>query len=307
MTAHDCDLAVLSDTAGPVSSRIVEVDGIPMSGLLTTVRQPRAVIVALHGGAANSYYFDCPQRPWLSLLRTAATIGFTVLALDRPGYGASAQHADRMTSARTRVDLGYAAIAAHLGQLPRGAGVFVMAHSMGCELAMRMAADDRGRELLGLEVAGTGRQHHRVAADMAAEFWNDPKARRTTGLRKLLWEPANLYPDDVIGGAMIGSRAPAYEGSVARTWQTDFADIAAKIRVPVQYTLADHEMVWQSGPTGFADIASLFTASPRVTVNEQASSGHNLSIGLSAMAYHLRVLSFVEECVLAREQRVEGG
>jgi hypothetical protein len=45
----------------------------------------------------------------------------------------------------------------------------------------------------------------------------------------------------------------------------------------------------------------LFTASPRVVTEEQADGGHNLSLGLSALAYHLKVLSFAEECVLARE------
>jgi hypothetical protein len=50
-----------------------------------------------------------------------------------------------------------------------------------------------------------------------------------------------------------------------------------------------------------ADIASLFTASPQVVTAEQPDAGHNLSVGLSAMAYHLKVLSFAEECALARE------
>lgn len=60
--------------------------------------------------------------------------------------------------------------------------------------------------------------------------------------------------------------------------------------------------MWNSGPSALADIASLFTASPRVAVDEQAGGGHNLSIGLTSLAYHLKVLSFVEECVLAREE-----
>lgn len=50
-----------------------------------------------------------------------------------------------------------------------------------------------------------------------------------------------------------------------------------------------------------ADIAALSTASSRVVAEEQPGGGHKLSLGLSAMAYHLRVLSFAEECVLAHE------
>lgn len=287
---------------GPLTSRVVDVDGIPMSALLAEAPRPRAVIVALHGGAANASYFDCPNRPWLSLLRTAAALGFTVLALDRPGYGASHPHAGAMTTPARRVDLAYAAVDKHLGSRPRGAGVFLVAHSIGCELAIRMAGDERGTDLLGLEIAGTGRQHHAAALDSMDAWQQDPKwPRRPVGLRKLLWKPARLYPDDVLGGASIGAPSPAYEGAVVETWTDDLAELAARVRVPVRYTLGDHELVWQSGPAGLADIAALFTAAPRVAVNEQADAGHNLSIGRSAMAYHLTVLSFVEECVLARE------
>ena len=40
-------------------------------------------------------------------------------------------------------------------------------------------------------------------------------------------------------------------------------------------------------------------------LQEQANGGHNLSLGLTAMAYHLKILSFVEECAVdAAHQRV---
>ncbi len=59
--------------------------------------------------------------------------------------------------------------------------------------------------------------------------------------------------------------------------------------------------MWSSGPEAMADIAGLFIGSPRVGTDEQADSGHNLSIGHTATGYHLRILSFVEECVVAAE------
>jgi hypothetical protein len=59
--------------------------------------------------------------------------------------------------------------------------------------------------------------------------------------------------------------------------------------------------VWSWGPDALADIASLFTSSPRTLINEQPFSGHNLSLGFSARAYHLTVLSFAEECAVTRE------
>ncbi|HET9566670.1 MAG TPA: alpha/beta hydrolase, partial [Mycobacterium sp.] len=40
--------------------RVVLVDGVPMSALVASVPEPRAVIVAVHGGATSAAYFDCP-------------------------------------------------------------------------------------------------------------------------------------------------------------------------------------------------------------------------------------------------------
>jgi pimeloyl-ACP methyl ester carboxylesterase len=296
--------------AGSPVSRVVTVDGVPMSALLADAADPRAVIVALHGGASKSVYWDCPDRPRLSLLRAAAAVGFTVLALDRPGYGASAGHAAQVAAPRRRVELAYAAADRLLAGRPTGAGVFVLGHSIGCELAVRMAADPAGPDLLGLDLlgvglSGTGREHNPAAAPVLAGWRPDTGwPRRGAGLRELLWRPAHAYPDELIGGAAIGSPSPPYEATVVDGWaERDFAALAARVRVPVHFTLGEYEPVWLAGLAALADIAGLFTASPRVIVHEQVGGGHNLSVGLAAAAYHLQVLSFVEECMLWRGGR----
>jgi hypothetical protein len=115
----------------------------------------------------------------------------------------------------------------------------------------------------------------------------------------MIWGPDRLYPADA--AASIASPSPGYEGDEIRHWPRDFPALAARVHVPVRYSLGDHERVWESGPAALADVAALFTTSPRVVAEEQQGGGHNLSLGLSAMAYHLKVLSFAEECVLARE------
>src|ERR1700681_2966997 len=159
-----------SDVAAGAAPRpgVVLVDGVPMSALVAVSPPPRAVVVAFHGGASTAAYFDCPAHPRLSLLRAGAALGYTVVALDRPGYGASAPYPDAMQRPEQRVALAYGAIDKILGSNPRGAGLFLLAHSAGCELAVRMAVDDRAEHagLLGLELAGTGLQY----ADSAHEI-----------------------------------------------------------------------------------------------------------------------------------------
>ena len=291
-----------------MTTTVVDIGGIPMSARIREAPRPRAVIVALHGGATDSGYFDAPDQPRLSLLATGAALGFTVIALDRPGYGTSAVHADRMASGAQRVDLAYAAVDRLLETRPRGAGVFLMAHSMGCVLAVEMAADERGADLLGLEIAGIGREYQpHAAVALEARRRNGP-GHRTAGMtmRDIVWGPGHLYPEGAVGAPGLSASASPHESDDSDRWASDFPELAARVRVPVHYSLGDHEAVWRSGPPALAEVSELFTASARVAVDEQACGGHNLSLSRSAMAYHLKVLSFAEECVLARENADSG-
>ena len=294
---------------GSALRHAVDVEGIAMSALLAEAPRPRAVVVALHGGAVTSRYFDAPNQPRLSLLRTGAALGFTVLALDRPGYGSSAPYAAGMASVQRRVDLAYAAVDRLLEGRPRGAGVFVLGHSQGCVLAIQMAGDQRRADLLGLEIAGIGRHHHPRAAAVLQTRMRDRLGRARAGsgtaMRDMIWGPDHLYPAGAAAG--MYSPTPGYEGDEVRRWPREFPALAARVRVPVHCSLGDHERVWRSGPAALADIAALFTASPRVAVDEQAGGGHNLSLGLCALAYHLKVLSFAEECVLALQNALVNG
>lgn len=288
--------------------RVVLVDGVPMSGLVAEADDPTAVVIAIHGGASTAAYFDCPGHPELSLLRTGTAAGFTVVALDRPGYGSSAPYPDAMHRPDQRVALAYGAVDKILGQNPRGAGLFLLGHSAGCELAVRMAANDNAARagVLGLSLAGTGLRY----ADDAIEIIKTTTAtRRPVGLRDLLWEPAGLYPPEVLSGITNSSTGAPYETEMTKNWpRQDFPALAAQVEVPVQFTVAEHERVWRTDPEALSDIADLFTAAPRFVHTEQAGAGHNLSLSVAAADYHQKILKFVEDCVAAREgaeQKVE--
>ncbi|ROO85927.1 alpha/beta hydrolase family protein [Actinocorallia herbida] len=282
----------------PGAPEIVDVAGIPMSALVSRAPAPRAVIVAMHGGMTTGRYFDVPELPRQSLLRTASALGFTVVAPDRPGVGASAPH-ERLfaDSARRRVDLVHGLLDALVPPGSRGAGLFVVGHSRGTELALQLAADERGADLLGVEIAATGRRLHPEAEKVMARH---RRGERPSGLDTVLWGPERLYPESVARGLRVFAPNPSYEAVEGPRWQEMLPRYAAAVRVPVHLTLGDHERWWQTGPEALADLAALFTAAPRVVAEMQADAGHNLSLGRTALAYHLRVLSFAEECAAAR-------
>lgn len=285
--------------------RLVIVDGVPMSALVAEAPDPRAVIVAIHGGGTTALYFDCPGHPESSLLRAGAADGYTVVALDRPGYGSSAPYPEAVARPEQRVALAYGAVDRVLGERPRGAGIFLMAHSGGCELAMRMAADGQRTDLLGMELAGTGRHYHPAAREILKAATRD---HRPAGLRELLWHPAELYPPEVLGGATVYPGAPPYEDQMVSNWaRQDFPALAPTVHVPVQFSIAEHEKVWQSDPPARAEIASLFSGAPRFQINEQSEAGHNISLGHTAAVYHSTVLSFADECVNAQTRGKQSG
>ncbi|UMB72106.1 alpha/beta hydrolase [Mycobacterium paraterrae] len=269
-----------------------------MSALVAEVPDPRAVIVAIHGGGTTALYFDCPGHPDLSLLRGGAQHGFTVVAIDRPGYGSSAAYPDAVAEPKQRIRLTYGVVDKVLGERPRGAGLFLMAHSGGCELAIRMAAegsDEQRAGLIGMELAGTGRRYHPAAREILKTATRE---HRPSGMRELLWHPPELYPAEMLRGATVYPGAPPYEDKMVSNWaRQDFPSLAPNVRIPVQFSIAEHEKVWQCDADAQAEIASLFTQAPRFEINEQAGAGHNISVGHTAAAYHSTVFAFADQCV----------
>lgn len=278
-----------------VTSRVVRVGDVMMSGLFAEADAPRAVIVAVHGGGSSAAYFDCPGHPRLSLMRTAAALGYTVIALDRPGYGASDAYPEAVVHPEQRIALAYGAVDAMLGARDRGAGMFLLGHSNGCELALRMAVDERAAQadVFGVALAGTGLRYDAAALEMISSA---TVTHRPPGLRELLWRPAELYPPLTnTTNARSGAR---YEAAMVQDWpRSEFPALAAEVQVPVHFTAAEHERVWQSDPDALTAIRGLFTAAPRVTVHRQVGAGHNISVSVGAAAYHLTVLAFIEECL----------
>jgi hypothetical protein len=73
----------------------------------------------------------------------------------------------------------------------------------------------------------------------------------------------------------------------------------------VQFSVAEHERVWRSDADTMAQIAAMFTSSPRFVTNEQAGTGHNMSLSHNAPSYHEAVLAFVGDCVAAKRNTSE--
>lgn len=270
----------------------VDADGLMLSGLLAVprVQRPRATVVALHGGGMSAGYFDGPAHPDLSLLRLGAALGYTVLALDRPGYGHSAAALPEGQSLAEQAATVHRALRNFTDRHDIGAGLFLLAHSYGGKLALTLASDRDDADLLGLDLSGCG---HRYATPP-----HQAPSRRAAW--KLNWGPLRLYPPDTFRTSYDLVRpVPEREWARAALWPGLFPAVAAGIRVPVRFTFAEHEAWWRHDDVSVADLTSRL-ATPHVAVDRVAGAGHNISLGWAARAYHLRALAFLETCVVLK-------
>lgn len=275
----------------------LDAGGLTLSGLLAEpADEPRGTVFALHGGGMSAGYFDGRAHPSVSLLALGARLGFTVLAVDRPGYGASAPHlpdgADRVEQA----DLIRAAFADFAARHALGDGVLLLGHSFGGQVALTAAARGFHERLVGLDLSGCG---HRYASGPTPEGCpvDGPRDPRST------WGPPSLYPPGTLAaGVDLMCDPPAVEAAEAARWPRDFPAVAARTTVPVRLTFAEHEACWRHDAEALAELTAHFTAAERVRVARQPAAGHRISLGWAAAAYHRRALTFFED-LLARVPR----
>lgn len=272
-----------------------------LSGLLALPRElpPRAVLVALHGGGMRAGYWHGGADPAASLLTLASACGYATLAVDRPGYGASAARVPRGLPLSEQADRIRDALSAYAARHPVGGGFFLVGHSLGGKAALAAAAGWTGSDLLGVDVSGIS---DRWVVDPA--ILDGGRART----QRLIWGPLSLYPPGTFRLAeRLVAPVPSVEAGEIPAWPRTYPRLAGHVGVPVRFTFAEYERWWRFDPETLEAMTARLTASPSVRVEHLAGAGHNISLGRAARGYHLRVLAFVEECLAHREASAPRG
>jgi pimeloyl-ACP methyl ester carboxylesterase len=120
----------------PAEGRLVDTEAGPIHVVEAGEPTGRAVLL-IHGSSANS------REPRSALEAPLVAAGFRVVAMDRPGFGASPPFADRalLTDGRLAAHARAAAAVIETLQLERP---IVVAHSYGGAVALRLALDRPG-------------------------------------------------------------------------------------------------------------------------------------------------------------------
>ncbi|MBW8487223.1 alpha/beta hydrolase [Actinomadura parmotrematis] len=293
-----------------MEERIVEIDGIPVA---TGYHSPAVraeglpLLVALHGGTYTSAYFDVPGGPLGSFTEIAGRAGFPLLTIDRPGYGASGHLPEEENDFARQAEILDAVIERRAGELRAGGvgtgGVVLVAHSIGGMIAVEIAARRPGWGLRGLAVTGMGA---RIPAGGASEQLG---AIPVTGMIDLpvperdavMFGPPGTFTEEARKTAH-GSYAPTpmIELKRAPVWARErLAGLAARVEVPVQNVLAEHDALWDTSPDALAAFAAAFTGGPGATAEIAPGVGHSIDHHVLGAALHFKQLAFAYSAAVA--------
>jgi pimeloyl-ACP methyl ester carboxylesterase len=277
-----------------------EVRGQRLSGKDTRpAGPPRATILALHGGGYSAGYWDDPLDPAASLHTLGPALGYRVIAIDRPGYGASHGLVGDSVRADRQTEIVLDLIDTLRADGDTGAAVFLIGHSMGAVLALHMAAAGRAGAIAAVDISGLPFVFDEALADKnqlaSLDFLPD---NSQVFRRALFYGPDGTFDADMIAaeGRLIRP-IPAAEIIDAVECPVSTTVLAPKITVPVRITRAESDVSSGGGREGLESCGALFTASPRVELAWQRYSGHNISLHHVARAYHLRAIAFFDEAL----------
>jgi pimeloyl-ACP methyl ester carboxylesterase len=244
-------------------------------------------VVALHGAGMTAGYFDGQAHPDLSLLTLGASLGYNVVAVDRPGYGRSAVSFPEGQGVSEQADILRSAIGDLVARYDVGRSLSLVAHSFGGKVALALAAGPLGDELTAVDIAGCG---HRYRGTVPGE----PGAGRHP---RKGWGPLRFYPPGSFRAAADVVRpVPSRELADTGGWSRRFEDLSGGVRVPIRFTFSEDEPWWRQDSETLAELRSQLARAPRVVIDRQSGCGHNLSLGWAARSYHFRALGFVAEC-----------
>ncbi len=272
----------------------------PLSGVYVGPSStPHVLIVALHGGTVTARIFDDTIPDEASLVDTAADLGYAVIALDRPGYGVSQEIAAEQTTFDDQISILRFALQEAWEQYgAASAGIVLIGQSFGGLIALGLAASTPSVPLLGVSTHGTGLVWLPGALERYQSLQTDaPFVVRPFNERSPAYGPMWSWVKSASEHLrQQNAPMPMTELREVFRFPERLRQIAPKVRVPVQMTLAEYDSVWETSPEVLQELSQLFPSAPFVDVRRQRFVGHQLNANFAAQAFYLRELAFVEEC-----------
>jgi pimeloyl-ACP methyl ester carboxylesterase len=265
------------------------------------------LIVALHGGLFTGRYFEVAGSDAGSFVDIANRNGFSVLVIDRPGYGDSGQPPDDYDYAFPEQARVLDAALEELLAPHNDPRVVLIGQSVGGMIAFEMAAAQPSWNLVGLSTTGMGA---RIPQGGAAEKLGALPLSGVVDVpveerEKLWYGPEHTYTATGVAAARTSyAPAPMIELTTAPKWAASRLDsVAPAITVPIYHALAEFDALWDGSPDARELFLSKFTATQRVESEIVEGVGHCIDHHLIGAAIHYKQLAFAHACVYQQSKQ----
>ena len=255
------------------------------------------LIVAVHGGTYDSHYFDVPGH---SLLDRAEAERLPIVAIDRPGYGATPLLAREAMTLRGQGRFLVEALGA-LWQL-HGAGrpgIVIIAHSIGAAITLFAASDAGDLPRLGIAVSGVGMRTPPEHKGMWEAFPDQDLVGLPDEVKDgVMFGPEGSFDPGAPAAARIANRAvPRVEiVDIVSSWTGDAPDVLARVGVPVHYRQGEFDRLWITGEPEVRAFEAALSQSPRVDAAMMTGMGHCLDFHHVGGAFQTQQLAFARLC-----------
>ncbi|ANI14685.1 MULTISPECIES: alpha/beta hydrolase [Pseudomonas] len=257
------------------------------------------LIIAIHGGTYSSRYFDVAGY---SLLDRAQAQQLPIFAIDRPGYGLSADYAANAPSIMDNAEILDSAIHGLWHSYSHKAcGIVLVGHSIGGAITIAIAARQPSWPLLGIAISGVGLDPVPASKDK----WNQVPAEQALvsvppeAMDGFFFGPPGTYEQGVMPQASYGASAPAPRSElidIGMHWPKQVGRLAAQVKVPVHYRQPEFEQLWPVDEATIQRFADAFVNCPEMDAALFRDAGHCIDFHRSGEAFQLQQLAFARRC-----------
>ncbi|GKZ51875.1 hypothetical protein AbraIFM66951_007893 [Aspergillus brasiliensis] len=280
--------------------------------------QKRPLIVCMPGGSYDFRYFDVQGAQ--SVFNLSSVLKIPVIALDRPGYGASTPAPDVENAPTYAQAQGiylnsvvFPVLWQAFAERAEASAMVLLSHSIGAMIATIAAGSYTGLEdypLAGLITSGIGselvegpRQSMLHLLDEAAEriqFDVTPKDAIMLQLPHMNLAPLKMchFTEEL--------NQPVPQGElrdINATWLSYWKDYSTKVKVPLLYGLGEFDGLWTCSAETLAAYKAAFPESPKVTCEMIPMAPHCMELSFQSQAWYLKCFAFAIECIVANSIR----
>lgn len=255
------------------------------------------LLVAIHGGTYTADYFDIEG---CSLMTRAAALGLPIFAVNRPGYLDSLPKEASDGSIHANAEILNDVLSELWERHGQGTrGIFLIGHSIGGAIAIRMAALPRSWPLLGLSISGVGlREPDHVLAQWKSLPPIDMIDIPPQAKDALMYGPAESF---LLEAQRAAHRAdhpmPRQELlDIAFEWSRLLDESAPHIDVPVHYRQPEFDKLWVVDDSEVHGFASRFVKAPVVDARVMKGAGHCIDFHRLGAAFQLEQIAFALGC-----------